>query len=145
MMSEELDCISITVPGEALDHFEAALGSVCRAVSFFHENEERDIWNVQGVKERGAYEAELASALLVAEMLTGQTPEITRSLVPVGGWLARTKAAFPEQKIGERFVVRGTHISAPELPGSGTGGERQRQAERGRASGPCDPRRWLDG
>jgi ribosomal protein L11 methyltransferase len=37
--------------------------------------------------------------------------------VPVGGWLARTKAAFPEQKIGQRFVVRGTHIVAPEIPG----------------------------
>jgi ribosomal protein L11 methyltransferase len=117
MMSEELDCISIMVPGEALDHFESALSSVCRAVSFFHHDEERDIWNIQGVKERGAYEAELASALLVAEMLTGEAPEISRSLVPVGGWLARTKAAFPEQKIGARFVVRGTHISAPDLPG----------------------------
>lgn len=116
-MSEELDCISLTVAGEALDHFEAALGSVCRAVSFFHQDEERDIWNIQGVKERGAYEAELASALFVAELVTGQTPEISRYLVPVGGWLARTKAAFPEQKIGERFVVRGTHIVAPELPG----------------------------
>ena len=116
-MSEELDCISLSVPGEALDHFEAALSSICRAVSFFHEDEERDIWNIQGVKERGTFEGELASALLVAEMLTGQTPEIARSLVPVGGWLARTKAAFPEQKIGERFVVRGTHISAPDLPG----------------------------
>jgi len=116
MMPEELDCIALTVPADALDHFEAALGSVCRAVSFFH-NEDLDIWDIQGVKERGAHEAELESALMVAEMLTGVSPEITRSLVPVGGWLARTKAAFPEQKIGQRFVVRGTHIVAPEIPG----------------------------
>jgi ribosomal protein L11 methyltransferase len=116
MSPEQLDCIALTVPADALDHFEAALGSVCRAVSFFHD-EDRNIWDIQGVKERGAYEAELSSALLVAEMLTGHTPEITRSLVPVGGWLARTKAAFPEQLIGERFAVRGTHISAPEIPG----------------------------
>jgi len=54
---------------------------------------------------------------MVAEMLTGHAPEITRSLVPVGGWLARTKAAFPEQRIGNRFVVRGTHIVAPAIPG----------------------------
>ena len=84
MTPEQLDCIALTVPADALDHFEAALGSVCRAVSFFHD-EDRDIWDIQGVKERGAYEAELASALMVAEMLTGHTPEITRSLVPVGG------------------------------------------------------------
>ncbi len=116
MMPEELDCIALTVPADALDHFEAALGSVCRAVSFFHD-EDRNRWDIQGVKERGAYEAELESALLVAEMLTGYAPEITRSLVPVGGWLARTKAAFPEQLIGRRFVVRGTHIAAPEIPG----------------------------
>lgn len=116
MMPEELDCIALTVPADALDHFEAALGSICRAVSFFHD-EDRNVWDIQAVKERGAYEAELASALLVAEMLTGHAPEIARSLVPVGGWLARTKAAFPEQLIGRRFVVRGTHIFAPPFPG----------------------------
>ncbi|WP_284259028.1 50S ribosomal protein L11 methyltransferase [Acidocella aquatica] len=116
MMPEQLDCIALTVPADALDFFEAALGSVCRAVSFFH-NEDMDIWDIQGVKERGAHEAELESALAVAEMVTGVTPTITRALVPVGGWLARTKAAFPEQTIGRRFVVRGTHINAPEIPG----------------------------
>jgi ribosomal protein L11 methyltransferase len=116
MTPETLDCISLCVPADALDHFEAALGSVCRAVSFFHD-EDLDVWDIQGVKERGAYEAELASALLVAEMLTGVTPEITRAVVPVGGWLARTRAAFPEQLIGQRFVVRGTHIQAPAIAG----------------------------
>lgn len=116
MTAELLDCIALTVPADALDHFEAALGSVCRAVSFFHD-EPNDLWDIQGVKERGAYEDELFSAIAVAELLTGYTAEVTRSLVPVGGWLARTKDAFPEQKIGERFVVRGTHIVAPPIPG----------------------------
>jgi len=116
MTTELLDCIALTVPADALDHFEAALGSVCRAVSFFHD-EANDLWDIQGVKERGAYEDELFSALAVAELLTGHAPQIARSLVPVGGWLARTKDAFPEQKIGERFVVRGTHIVAPPIPG----------------------------
>jgi ribosomal protein L11 methyltransferase len=116
MPPELLDQISLTVPADALDHFEAALGSVCRAVSFFHD-EDHDIWDIQGVKERGAHEPELAAALAVAEMLTGHSPAITRSTVPVGGWLARTREAFPEQKIGRRFLVRGTHISAPPIPG----------------------------
>jgi ribosomal protein L11 methyltransferase len=116
MTTELLDCIALTVPADALDHFEAALGSVCRAVSFFHD-EPNDLWDIQGVKERGAYEDELFSALAVAELLTGHAPQIARSLVPVGGWLARTKDAFPEQKIGNRFVVRGTHIVAPPIPG----------------------------
>jgi ribosomal protein L11 methyltransferase len=116
MTEELLDCVALTVPAAALDHFEAALGSVCRAVSFFHD-EENDLWDIKGVKERGAFEAELASALFVAEMVTGNAPLVVRSTVPVGGWLARTKMAFPEQKIGRRFLVRGTHIAAPAVPG----------------------------
>jgi len=116
MMDELLDCVAVTVPAAALDHFEAALGSVCRAVSFFHD-EANDFWDIQGVKERGADEAELAAALLVAEMLTGHVPDVSRSTVPAGGWLARTRQAFPEQKIGRYFVVRGTHILAPPIPG----------------------------
>jgi ribosomal protein L11 methyltransferase len=113
---EVLDCVSLIVPAAALEHFEAALGSVCRAVSFFHD-ENNDLWDIQGVKERGAYEDELISALAVAEMLTGHAPDVTRALVPVGGWLARTKQAFPEQLIGKRFSVRGTHVSAPPVAG----------------------------
>jgi ribosomal protein L11 methyltransferase len=116
MAPELLDCVAVMVPAEAMEFYEAALGSVCRAVSFFHD-EDNDLWDIQGVKERGAYEGELVSALAVAEMLSGFSPDIVRSLVPVGGWLARTKAAFPEQRIGKRFVVRGTHIQAAESPG----------------------------
>jgi ribosomal protein L11 methyltransferase len=116
MAAELLDCITLTVPDDALDHFESALSSVCRAVSFFQNEEERS-WDISAVKERGAFESDLLSALMLAEMLTGYSPALTRSLVPVGGWLARTKAAFPEQRIGRRFVVRGTHIEAPPIPG----------------------------
>ncbi|MDE8348230.1 MAG: 50S ribosomal protein L11 methyltransferase [Acidocella sp.] len=116
MAPELLDCIAVIVPADAMETYEAALGAVCRAVSFFYD-EDNNLWDIQGVKERGAFEAELSSALAVAEILTGYSPEIVRSLVPVGGWLARTKAAFPEQIIGKRFVVRGTHISAPAIPG----------------------------
>jgi len=116
MTPELLDCILLRVPAAQLEPFEAALSSVCRAVSFFHD-EAHDVWDIQGVKERGAHEAELDAALAVAEMLTGYAPEVERTLVPAGGWLARTQAAFPEQLIGQRFVVRGTHINAPAVPG----------------------------
>lgn len=116
MVEEVLDCIAVRVPAEVMETFEAALSSVCRAVSFFHD-EDADEWDIQGVKERGAFEAELASALLVAEIVSGVSPELTRGLVPVGGWLARTRQAFPEQLIGKSFAVRGTHIDEPKLPG----------------------------
>jgi ribosomal protein L11 methyltransferase len=116
MTPELLDCITLTVPDDALDHFESALSSVCRAVSFF-QNEEAKTWDISAVKERGAYEDDLLAALSLAEMLTGISPAIARSQVPVGGWLARTKAAFPEQLIGRRFAIRGTHIATPPVRG----------------------------
>lgn len=116
MAEEVLECISLRVPAEVMETFEAALSSVCRAVSFYHD-EDADEWDLQGVKERGEYEEDLAAALMIAEMVSGFSPAITRGLVPVGGWLARTQQAFPEQLIGKRFAVRGTHILAPELPG----------------------------
>jgi ribosomal protein L11 methyltransferase len=116
MTAELLDCIALTVPDAALDHFESALSSVCRAVSFF-QNEELGTWDISAVKERGAFESDLFSALSLAEILTGVSPALTRSLVPAGGWLARTRDAFPEQFIGKRFAVRGTHISAPVSKG----------------------------
>lgn len=113
---ETLDSVALTVPAAALEPFEAALSSACRAVSFFHD-EANDLWNLEGVKERGSFEPELAAGFAVAELLTGHSPEITRGQVPVGGWLARNQAAFPEQKIGRRFAVRGTHIATPKLTG----------------------------
>lgn len=116
MAEELLDCISLRVPAEVMETFEAALSSVCRAVSFYHD-EDADEWDLQGVKERGAYEQDLAAALMIAEMVSGISPEITRGLVPVGGWLARTQQAFPEQLIGKRFAIRGTHIQDAKLPG----------------------------
>lgn len=116
MAEEVLECVSLRVPAAVMETFEAALSSVCRAVSFYHD-EDADEWDLQGVKERGEFEDDLAAALAVAEMVSGFSPEITRGLVPVGGWLARTQQAFPEQLIGARFAVRGTHIHAPELPG----------------------------
>ncbi|EKM99300.1 MULTISPECIES: 50S ribosomal protein L11 methyltransferase [unclassified Acidocella] len=116
MAEELLDCISLRVPAEVMETFEAALSSVCRAVSFYHD-EDVDEWDLQGVKERGEHEADLAAALMIAEMVSGVSPEITRGLVPVGGWLARTQQAFPEQLIGKRFAIRGTHIQDAKLPG----------------------------
>ncbi len=33
------------------------------------------------------------------------------------GWLARTQAAFPEQPVGRRFAVRGTHVAGAGAAG----------------------------
>lgn len=116
MAEEVLDCIALRVPAAFMEVFEAALSSICQAVSFYHD-EDMDEWDLQGVKERGKYEPELTSALMMAEVISGFTPVVKRGLVPIGGWLARTRQAFPEQLIGRRFAVRGTHIQTPALPG----------------------------
>lgn len=116
---ETLERIALEVPESALEMFEAALSSCCRAVGFFLD-EASGSWIVEGVKEAGAHEADLQAGLALAQAMSGLSPEITRERIPAGGWLARSFAGFPEQLIGRRFAVRGTHIGAPILAGRTT-------------------------
>ena len=111
-----LETISVEVPEAALEAFEAALGSVCATVGFFR-NQATTQWRVEGVKRVGEGEADLAAALALAAALTGVTVATQRTPVPADGWLARTRAAFPEQLIGRRFAVRGTHLTGPAPAG----------------------------
>lgn len=103
-----LETISVTVPEVALEAFEAALGSVCKTVGLFRDPAGAD-WQVEGVKPAGEGEAALVAALALATALTGVNAALRRAPIPAEGWLARTRAAFPQQLIGRRFAVRGTH------------------------------------
>ncbi len=116
-MSEALETLSVTVAEAAVDAFEQALGTVCRTVGFFLADEDRRIWTVEGVKRRGEKEAELTAALLLARLLTGEEAALQRVPTPGGGWLARTQSSFPEQRVGRRFAIRGSHLG----PGSAAG------------------------
>jgi ribosomal protein L11 methyltransferase len=111
-----LETVSVEVPEHALEAYEAAIASVCASVGFFLDEATR-IWRVEGVKQTGAGEAELAAALALAEMVTGVAATVRHAPTEAGGWLARTQAAFPEQRVGRRFVVRGTHLPARAAPG----------------------------
>lgn len=111
-----LETIRIDVPEPALEAYEAALGSVCATVGFFRD-QTSGRWVVEGVRQVGADEGALAGALALAAALTGVEAPPRRASVPAEGWLARTRAAFPEQVIGRRFAVRGTHLTGPTLPG----------------------------
>ncbi len=111
-----LETISVEVPEHALDAFEAALGAACATVGFFRD-ERAGTWRVEGVKEVGANEPALASALVLASALSGIDVAAARAPVEAEGWLARTYASFPEQRIGRRFAVRGTHVTARTAPG----------------------------
>jgi ribosomal protein L11 methyltransferase len=105
------------LPEEAVPAFEAALGTVCATVGLFRD-EETDTWRVEGVREAGAGEEELAGALALASVAAGiAAPALQTAPVEAEGWLARTAASFPEQPVGRRFLVRPTHLPDPRAYG----------------------------
>lgn len=112
----QLETVWVDVPQSALEAYEAALASVCETVGFFLDVPSGS-WRVEGVKAVGEDEAALAGALALAQVASGFAARLERIAVPAEGWLARTRAAFPEQVVGRRFVVRGTHL--PATPASG--------------------------
>jgi ribosomal protein L11 methyltransferase len=110
-----LETVFVSVTEDALEAFEAALANACETVGFFRDHD-TGIWRVEGVKQVGVNEPELASSLAVATVMTGVSPVLERSATEADGWLARTYASFPEQLIGRRFAVRGTHLTGPATP-----------------------------
>ena len=97
------------VPERAVEAYEAALSSACDTVGFFFADEPRGVWRVEGVREVTAGAEALTAALALAAAASGVEAVLRREPVEAEGWLARTQAAFPEQLIGRRFAVRGTH------------------------------------
>jgi ribosomal protein L11 methyltransferase len=105
-----LETVSVSVPEDALEAYEAAFTATCATVGFFLDEDTR-IWRVEGVKQIGVGDGELASALAIAAIVSGVDAGLERSATEADGWLARTYASFPEQLIGRRFAVRGTHLT----------------------------------
>jgi ribosomal protein L11 methyltransferase len=115
----QLECLSVTVPEEALEAYEAALGCACDTVGFFRDHA-TGTWRIEGVRAVGAKDDELTGALALAATVTGVTVAATRTPTHADGWLERTRAAFPEQRIGRRFAIRGTHLIDAEPSGRTT-------------------------
>lgn len=111
-----LETVTIVVPPDALEAYEAALAIACGTVGFFLD-EAKGLWTLEGVKDQGAAEPELVGALALAALVSGFTATPTRRFTAAEGWLARTHAAFPEQLVGRRFAVRGTHLTDVPTPG----------------------------
>lgn len=111
-----LETVSVDVPEAALEAYEAALTSACATVGFFR-NHDTGRWRVEGVRAVGADEGGLQRALALAEAISGIAAAVERKPTPADGWLARTYASFPEQRIGRRFAVRGTHLRGKPTPG----------------------------
>ncbi len=113
---EQIERIAVTVPEPGLEAFEAAMTSCCVTVGFFLD-ESTGTWVIEGLREIGETDDDLVTALFLAEAASGVTPVIERTRVPAGGWLARNVQDFPEQNIGARFAIRGTHIATRPLAG----------------------------
>lgn len=113
-----LETLSIEgLPETAVPAFEAALQTACATVGLFRD-EETDTWRVEGVREAGAGDDELAGALALAAAVSGiEAPAVQAAPVEAEGWLARTAESFPEQPIGRRFLVRPTHLPDPRTHG----------------------------
>ena len=111
-----LETVAVIVPDAALEVFESALSSVCDTIGFFRDDE-TGLWRVEGVKPAAKNEAELTALIALAAAVTGVSPELQRTSVAAEGWLARTYVSFPEQLIGRRFAIRGTHLAGPPAAG----------------------------
>ena len=104
-----LETVFVEVPDAAVEAYEAALSTVCATVGFFFADEERGIWRVEGVRDAGSHEARLLDALAIAAVVSGVDAPLSREPTEAEGWLTRTQDAFPEQLVGRRFAIRGTH------------------------------------
>lgn len=117
MREPRLETVAVLLPEHAAPAYEAALQRACAAVGMFAVDEANGIWRIEGVKEVGRGEGELAAALALAAAASGVDAPLTRAATAADGWLARTYAGFPEQRIGRRFSVRGSHLAGPRAPG----------------------------
>ncbi len=111
-----LETVSVEVPEDALELFEAVLLEHCDTVSFFLADEDEKTWQVEGVRDIPEDDTALRGALALAAAATGVHPILQRTPTEADGWLARTQEAFPDQCVGQRFLIRGTH-SDTEIPG----------------------------
>lgn len=109
-----LETLSIEVPESALETFEAALATVCATIAFYLHDEEARTWRLEGVRDVPEDDTPLQSALALAALTTGIDPALHRTPTEADGWLARTQEAFPDQRIGKTFLIRGTHSTTSE-------------------------------
>ena len=105
-----LETVRVTVPEHAVEAFEAALATGCGTVGFFLD-EDSGAWTLEGVRDLGHDTAALDGALALAGLVTGVAPTVERSRTEAEGWLERTLSTFPEQLVGRRFAVRGSHLA----------------------------------
>ena len=110
-----LETVWVSISEDGLEAYESAFASACDTVGFFRDHD-TGIWRVEGVKQIGIKDAELTAAVALAAMVSGVEADLQREATEADGWLARTYASFPEQRIGQGFAIRGTHLTGPTDP-----------------------------
>jgi ribosomal protein L11 methyltransferase len=115
-----LETVSVIVPESAVFAYEKALSLACSTVGLFVADEREKTWRVEGVKTVGDADDALAGAVAIAALTTGIDAALLREPTPADGWLARVYEQFPEQPIGKRLAIRGTHVDSRAAPGRKT-------------------------
>ncbi|HUA78226.1 MAG TPA: 50S ribosomal protein L11 methyltransferase [Acetobacteraceae bacterium] len=108
-MSGRLESLRLTVPEHAAAAYEAALAAHCPSVARFVSGPGEV--EIEGVRSAGGDGTGLALALALAAAASGVAVLPEHRPIPEGGWLARVRASFPEQRVGARFAIRGSHLS----------------------------------
>ncbi|HTZ72045.1 MAG TPA: 50S ribosomal protein L11 methyltransferase [Acetobacteraceae bacterium] len=111
-----LETVAVTIPAAAVPAYEAAFEANCTAVGIFIADEKAGLWRVEGVRPVGE-SGSLKASIALAELASGIAAPLHRQDTEADGWLARVYEGFPEQSIGDRFAIRGTHIKVPPAPG----------------------------
>ncbi len=115
-----LETVFVIVPEAAVPAYESAIALACSTVGLFIANEEARTWRVEGVRPVGGSEDALQQGLALAALATATPATLQREATEAEGWLARTYESFPEQTVGRRFAIRGTHLDTPRRPGRHT-------------------------
>lgn len=122
-MSVRLETLRFLLPEQAAAAYEAALAAHCRSVARFSAPDGQV--EIEGVRatsgdktgDETGDETGLALALALAAAASGIACTPERHPIPETGWLARMREAFPEQRIGTRFVIRGSHLARKKTAG----------------------------
>lgn len=106
-----LETVSIIVEEAHVPLFEQALASACETIGLFEADDRQIFWRLEGVKHVGHRDEELTNALALARLVTGCDAPLLREHTEAEGWLAKTYESFPQQNVGRRFAIRGTHLT----------------------------------
>lgn len=107
----QLETLRVMLPEQAIGVYRAALEAHALSVAWFDAG--GGTYLMEAVREVGSGEAALDLALALAAAASGVAALPAREPAATEGWLARMRAAFPEQKIGKRYSIRSRQAEKP--------------------------------